>query len=86
MEGVREFAPGDIARAAAFMRELEGDYERVYIEEEDQPGEWRFVFGDQIRHARLRLARVRVGARFRVRAVGTLSDSGAGGDSSLRPQ
>ena len=67
---VREFAPGDLEGAIAFLDALQPEYERVCVDEtDDSPDCWRFIFGDQIPHVREHLARVADGRRFRIRAM-----------------
>ena len=67
---IREFAPGDLKGARAFMDSLQPNFERVYVDElEDDHHCWRFIFGDTIRHAQENLTRITDGRRFRIRAL-----------------
>ena len=70
MDRIREFAPGDKAGAAVFLRDIKGVYDQVCIEEGDNTG-WRTVYEGPIEPALERLARLEEGVRFRMRAVHT---------------
>jgi hypothetical protein len=62
----REFAPGEVHAAEAFIESLPGDVRRVYVEEWDGR-QWRFVFGDDREHVARGLSRLAAGLRFRIR-------------------
>ena len=62
----REFAPGEMGAAEAFIEALPVDVRRVYVEEWDGR-QWRFVFGDDRDHAARGLSRLAAGLRFRIR-------------------
>jgi hypothetical protein len=62
----REFAPGEVGAAEAFIDSQPADVRRVYVEEWDGR-QWRFVFGDDREHAARGLSRLAAGLRFRIR-------------------
>jgi hypothetical protein len=62
----REFTPGEMGAAQAFIEALPVDVRRVYVEEWDGR-QWRFVFGDDREHAARGLTRLAPGLRFRIR-------------------
>jgi hypothetical protein len=64
----REFAPGEVEAAQAFIASLPPEIRRVYVEEWDGR-QWRFVFGDDREHAPRGLSRLATGLRFRIRTA-----------------
>jgi hypothetical protein len=70
-----EFEPDQLEAAVTYIRGMERVVSRVNVEEETEPGVWRFVFGDDVRYAANGLrTRLRKGRRFRVTG-GTSSET-----------
>lgn len=64
--GSKDFAPGEVAEAKAYIVGLPEEVKRVYVEEWDGR-HWRFVFGDDREHVAKGLSRLKDGLRFRIR-------------------
>jgi hypothetical protein len=64
----REFDPADFVGATAFLEQLPESVHRIYVDVWTG-GDWRFVVGDDRKHAPRTLARMASGVRFRIRVT-----------------
>ena len=69
MAETREFEPGEIAQAVSFIESLPGECTRIYVDVQDEYGEWACIYGDDRCHVATKLAAFTRGRPFRLRGT-----------------